>query len=371
MQIETLIYAYLAICCSMIVFNCVCVFVFRRRSRVLHRHSSHLEEQIRSQMDRLAAGESVEESHQMFLQKKLRSTGNLLAFDETMERLLERCPEEAWRYLREISSVFTYLAMENHYRSAMKTVYFAYIVKRYRIIEGKSIHVIMELMRKLLQEPSLYCRESALQAIYSSGDCAAVVQALQTVDESGRFHHAKLLTDGLLNFRGEQRELADALWRSFDSFSVPMRVVILDYIRFSGGEKHEELLQLLADRRQDDEVRFSCIRYFGRYPYEPAYPLLLSFAERAEDNRWEYAAIAATALSAYPGEHTVEVLKGALNSSNWYIRFNAAKSLESFHLSYLALSDVMEGNDRYAREILQYRLDMKNAREEEKEAAPV
>ena len=124
MQIETLIYAYLAICCSMIVFNCVCVFVFRRRSRVLHRHSSHLEEQIRRQMDRLAAGESVEEHHQMFLQKKLRSTGNLLAFDETMERLLERCPEEVWRYLREISSVFTYLAMENRYRSAMKTDYF-------------------------------------------------------------------------------------------------------------------------------------------------------------------------------------------------------------------------------------------------------
>lgn len=75
------------------------------------------------------------------------------------------------------------------------------------------------------------------------------------------------------------------------------------------------------------------------------------------------------ALAAYPGEHTVEVLKQALSDSNWYIRFNASKSLESFHLPYLEFSDIVEGGDRYAREILQYRLDMKNAQNARKEAA--
>lgn len=370
MNIETMIYAYLAVCASMIVFNCACIFVFRRRDRRLHRHSSRMEADILRQIRSIRAGEPVEERHREFLRKKLVRTGGLMAFDETLDQLLAQTPGDVWAYLREIRPVFTYLAMENKYRSAMKLTYFAYVIRKYRVVEGKPIHVILDVMMKLLQEPSLYCRENALQAIYSSGDCGCVLRALHTVDESGRFHHAKLLTDGLLTFGGERHQLTQALWGAFESFSVPMQVVILDYVRFGGGDLREELLTLLADSRRDDEIRFSCIRYFGKYPYEPAFPLLIAFAERDRERRWEYAAIAATSLASYPGERTVGVLKKALNSSNWYIRFNAAKSLEGFHLTYLELSDVMESSDRYAREILQYRMDIENAREE-REAAPV
>lgn len=56
------------------------------------------------------------------------------------------------------------------------------------------------------------------------------------VDESGRFHHAKLLTDELLTFGGDKQQLTQALWEGFDTFSLSMQVVILDYIRFSGGD---------------------------------------------------------------------------------------------------------------------------------------
>lgn len=365
MHVETLIYAYLAICTSMIVFNCACVFAFRRRDKALRRHSSRLEEAVMEQMRRIRAGKAVEERHRGFLRKKLARTGGLMAFDETLERLLEQAPEDAWAYIWEIRPVFTYLSVENKYHSAMRRTYFAYVLRKYRIIEGKPVPMLLDMMMKLLQEPSLYCRENALQAICSSGDCGCVLRALHAVDESRRFHHAKLLTDGLLTFGGDRRQLTQALWSAFDTFSVSMQVVILDYIRFSGGDLREELLQILADSRRDDELRFSCIRYFGKYPCEPAFPLLIGFVGRPQERRWEYAAIAAASLAAYPGERTVEVLKKALNSSNWYVRFNAAKSLEGFHLTYLELSDVMESNDRYAREILQYRMDLKNAGREQ------
>ncbi len=367
MNVETLIYAYLAICTCMIAFNCACVVVFRRQDRALRQRSSRLEEAVAEQIRRVQAGEPVEDNHEELLRKKLPHTRNLMAFDGTMERLVEQSPGDAWAYIQEIRPVFTFLAMENRYHSPMKLAYFAYVLRKYRIVQGTPAPTVMELLLRLLEEPSLYCRENALQAIYSTEDCGYVLRALRAVDESGRFHHAKLLTDGLLAFSGDRQELAGALWADFDSFSVSMRVVILDFIRFGGVERKEELLHLLADSRQDDEIRFSCIRYFGRYPYEPAYPLLISFVERPGDRRWEYAAIAATALGAYPGERTIGVLKKALNSSSWYVRFNAAKSLEGFQLTYLELSDVMESGDRYAREILQYQMDMENAKQAREE----
>lgn len=363
MNVETLIYAYLAICTCMIVFNCACVFVFRSHDKTLSRQSARLEKAVMIQIHHILSGEPLDEGHKTFLQKKLIYTNNLQAFDETLERLLKTEPEHVWTYIREIRPIFTYLAMENRYHNAMKLTYFAYVLRKYKIIEGRPIPVMMNLLMELLQEPSLYCRENTLQAIYSAGDCGYVLQALRTVDKNKQFHHAKLLTDGLLTFRGDRQDLAQTLWNAFDDFSVSMRVVILDFLRFGGVERKDELLLLLSDSHLDDEIRFSCIRYFGKYPCEGAYPLLIDFVEQLGERRWEYAAIAATALASYPGERTVEVLKKALNSSSWYVRFNAAKSLENFRLTYLELSDVMESNDRYAREILQYQMDMKKASE--------
>ena len=57
-------------------------------------------------------------------------------------------------------------------------------------------------------------------------------------------------------------------------------------------------------------------------------------------------------------------LKRAMSNASWYIRFNAARSLEAFQLTYQDLGDVMDSGDRYAREILQYRLDVQQAQKE-------
>lgn len=379
MYVETLIYAYLAICMAMILFNCACIFIFRRRDRVLRRHSVRLAEEIDRQIQLRRGGSPVSGEHLRILRRKLRRVRNLMVLDESLEDLLNRDPDAARAYLAEIRPVFAWVAAENRYRDPMQLAYFAYVLCKYRILEGEADPMTAELLMKLLEEPSLYCRENALQAIYSTGDCGFVLRALRQVDERGRFHHSKLLTDGLLAFAGDRQELARVLWGRFESFSLPMQAVILDYIRFGGIGMSDELLPLLADEGRDDELRFSCIRYFGKYPDPRAYPLLLSFLEHPQTHRWEYAAISATALAAYPGARTVLALKRAMSSASWYIRFNAAKSLEAFHLTYQDLGDVMDSGDRYAREILQYRLDIQQAQEErralkkqkEQEAAPV
>lgn len=361
MTLQTLIYVYIAVCVGMIIFNCVCVFVFRSQKQTMRKRVSQLEDAVMRQIKNIGYGRSVNEAHKELLQKMLVHTSILQAFDETLETLLVTQPENAKIYLNEINPVFTYLAVDNRYHSTIKLTYFAYFIKKYRIIEGRTIPAITDFLMELLHEPSLYSRENALQAIYSSGDSEYVLRALKIITEDGKFHHTKLLTDGLLTFGGDKNELALKLWNSFNDFSVSMKVAILDFFRFGGVDLKDELLVLLADTRTDDEIRLSCIRYFGKYPCDQAYPMLIDFVESAGKRRWEYAAVAATALSSYRRERTVDVLKHALKSSNWYIRLNAAKSLECFSLTYLELSDVMDSNDRYAREILKYQISLKKA----------
>lgn len=362
MHVEKLIYAYLAVCLALIVFNCACIFMFRRRDQWLHRHSADLEKTVCKEMDGFAQGASLSEEHYAFLCKKMRFVNNLMAFDEMLSKLLSRQPQDTQQYLRAIRPIFNELAKKNYYYSSMQRAYFAYVVKKYGILAQEEMPIVLGFMMALLEEPSLYCRENALQAIYSTGNPQAVLRALRRVDIEERFHHEKLLTDGLLSFNGDLEELMKVLWERFDVFSVQMQIVILDFIRFGGGKMAPEILNLLVDEKRDDELRFSCIRYFGKMTDEAAYPVLLTFLERADAQRWEYAAISATALDAYPHDRTILALKQALYSPNWYIRFNAAKSLERFHLTYLDLSDVMNSGDRYAREILQYQFDMQRAK---------
>ena len=207
-----------------------------------------------------------------------------------------------------------------------------------------------------------------MQALYTAGDPAVLVRALRIIDASSLYYHSKLLSDGLLNYTGDTRELADALWEAFDAFQPWMQVTLLNYFRYSSGAYCEKIHALLNDPAQDDEVRFACLRYLGRYPYPPAYADLLRYATPSENARWEYAAIASSVLASYPGAETAAVLERNLYHPNWYIRFNASKSLEQLGFGYRDLIDVIEGHDRYASEILRYRFDVRELEERKEDA---
>ena len=116
-------------------------------------------------------------------------------------------------------------------------------------------------------------------------------------------------------------------------------------------------------KTQDKELHFAAIRYFERYPHPPALPILLRFVRDPDPLRWEYAAISASALARYSGGEVVEALLQAMRSPNWYVRCNASESLEAHQLSDTDLLEVTAGSDRYAREMLLYRLEARTLAE--------
>lgn len=361
MHVEVLVYIYLIVCLSMIGFNCACIIVFKRREKNVKKHAAHFSEEVREQIKRLKNGEDIEEEHCRYLRRKLKRIGNLVAFDETLEAFSKESPVQVRQYLNAISQVILYLTLVySKKRDNTVVTFFPYIISKYKILQGVSLGPVIEMMFNLVKSPSVYCRENALQALYSTGDADCIVRAVKYIDENHIDHNAKLLTDGMLNFAGNAKYLQDRLWRELDSFSVPMKVMILNYFRFGGFKEPERMLKLLEDETQNREIHFACVRYFAKYPYEPAYALLLEMAGGDIGDGFEYAAIASTALGSYPSEKTMEVLKNNLHHKNWYIRFNSSQSLEKLGFTYQAMIDIMEGSDRYAREMLQYRLDQRN-----------
>ena len=369
MFVQILIYVYLGICTGMILYNIVTVLLSRRLAQRSFRDSTRLELAVERELDHFALTGEVNETHLRYMERRLRRMNNMVTFDKALERLRPRRPELVRAYLIALNGVTIALAEDYCRREEIEAAYFPYIIKKYQLLGGQENEALKTMLLKLLNEPSIYCRENAMQALYTSGDAQIIVRALRIIDASSLYYNTKLLADGLLNFNGDKTQLAEALWAAFEDFKVWMQVTILNYFRFSSGAHCERVLALLNDGARDDELRFSCLRYLGRYPYPPAYADLLRYATPSENARWEYAAIASSVLASYPGAETAAVLKRNLYHPNWYIRFNASKSLEQLGFGYRDLIDVIEGNDRYASEILRYRFDMHALEEKEKEAA--
>ncbi len=367
MRIEVMLYIYLFVCGAMIAFNIVTAILFRKSEQKTEKVSKKLRCKVLLQLKAIESDSPVDENHRLFLYRKLRRVGNMIAFDKMLEEEYIKRPQEIRRYLHSLDGVFVCLMAYYAKKDRIEAAYFPYIIKKYRVMACRSFPSLEGALLELLNEPSIYCRENAMQVLYTTGNVECILKALKIIDRSGLFFHRKLLSDGLLNFSGSSSALGKKMVENFFDFSVEMQGALLDYLRFSGDEYREFALLLLNNEGLDDEIRYGAIRYLSKYPFLEAYETLCCLAEEGSEQKWEYSAIASTALGAYPNNKTVDILKNNIYSRNWYIRLNSALSLKNLGITYSELSDIIDGNDRYASEIIRYCLQCDYA--EEKEAA--
>lgn len=367
LRIELLVYFYIIICISMIFFNVFLILYYRRREQKQESRSRMLLQLVAQQAAYMhRTGETLPEREWEHLAKKLYRAEKLLSFDKALTDLQQKNPLRAEAYIGGLLPLFRLLCWHYRKKEPIQRAYLAYLMGRCSVSEKEEKDgLVHQFLKELLHSNNLYCRENALRAYYGSKDAEGVLEAIRILDKNAFFHHGKLLTEGLMSFRGDHSKLIERLWGELDTFHVENQVAILNYIRFRKGGYEARMLELLQDTNRDPELHFAAIRYLGKYAFPPALDTLLHLAGDRDEARWNYAAISATSLASYPGEETVAVLKKALHHRNWYVRYNAAVSLEAMHLSYVEMADILTGQDRYAREMLEYRMEERAQKERE------
>ncbi len=363
MEIEVLIYVYGAVCLSMIFFNFMCIFAFKNRERKALRESKDFRKRIEKQISLIEQGETLSEKEYRYLEKKLDDVGDLLAFDRSMEEIYAEQPEAVVLYIKELNRVFLYLATAYLHKEGMQSAYFLRFVNKYKVSGMKKYDALTGIIMEYFKKPSVYCAMNAMDAMYISGQAENVIRGLKILNHKDTYFHSKLIVKGLCSFEGDKAKLKERLMEEFEQFSVPLKVDIMDYLMASGGGCDEFVFDFLTDKRADNEIRYSAIRYFGRHYYKPAYSVLCEFASEKNTAIWVYTSQAVLSLANYKGGKTIEILKKALSSANWYVRYNAALSLEKLDVAYNDLADIINGNDRYAREIITYQAEHKSMQE--------
>lgn len=368
---EWLLYAYGTVCLSMIVFNIVYNIYLNRRDRHMVRVSGDLERRFLEQLENIRIRGNVDEEHIRYMGRRLSDVNQLMAFDMVLNEHTEEENKEVIReYLNQFHPAFIHLTVAYQDRENVQAAYFAYFLSRHKPQDHMAFDVVQEIMTEYMLKDNFYCRVNALKALYAFGSPENVAAAVLLQDRSGSFFHEKLLTDGLLSFTGDHNRLIDLLWTDYEKFSVKTQLAILNYIRYKSSGYKEEMYRIMTDASLDKELRLAAIRYFGKYVFPPARDALVAFAADKEPENWEYAAVSVSALGKYRGRKVMEALFQDIHSSNWYIRYNASASLEAHGLDYNRLLEVVAGRDRYAREIMMYRLDTRRLEQEKAQEVP-
>lgn len=369
MGAEILLYGYGLVCLSMLAFNVIYGLYLRSDDRRMDARMEGIRRRVTAQLrsiqeDSSGEPQTVQVSHLTWMRRRLSHVNCLLAFDRLLDELDDR--SEAYQsYLRQMQPVFLYLATVYWKRESTQAAYFCYFLSRHKLHRHMEMDQLQQVMLSYLKKSSLYCKINAWKALCSFGSPSILCKALQELGTGDTSQlHEKVITEALLTYTGDPKDLIEALWSQMERFSVPIQRAVLDYIRFQSGNYREQMLEILRDKHRNKELRLSAVRYFGRYPDPSARPLLLGFLQDRDPTHWEYSAISASSLAGYDGQDVVDALLRAMNSSNWYIRSNAASSLEAHGLSYEQMFQVLSGGDRYAREMLEYRLKAKQLQEE-------
>lgn len=360
-KVEFIIYSYVFICLLLLIYNVIYMIRSNARQKRQDKAARLWMEEINGERKRLASGEELSPYHIKHMEKKLRGMENLLAYGNALGRIVEK-GESTAAYIQAARGPLQELAAYYAGKPSMDRAYFAYLIASYWSGCVRGYQPIMEILLSYMEDSTVYCRENVLNALYTLGNVQAVENAFSYLNDKGLFHHQKLLTDGLLNFRGDREELAERLLSHLGDWNENLMLSVIAFITGFSDHFRERFLPLLEGRSTPLEIRLAVMRYYRRHVYEPARPFLLAFLT-GEDKQESLATVAAFALDRYPGPETVAALKKGLSHRNWYVRYNCASSLAALGISKQDIQEILGGEDRYAKEILSYMLEERKAGE--------
>lgn len=356
-RVDRLIYIYMALCACLLLFN----LAYAGQRRISGIRSPYKikwwEDYLKKSM--LSEAGAMSRQEEKRLVRRLSRVSELLYFQETVDRLRKESDAksvarlDAW--LLANRPCFVRIGSRYLKKEVMVKAYYAYVVWQNRLCGDNEQDVIVRYMLTLVGEHSIYCRENALQAVYSSKNPVLVVKAYKIMERYQVSHSQKLVTDGLITFAGDKEELAESIWREWNSFTPYYQSAFIDFMRLAAGNLGSRLLPLLSTDT-DREVQFAVLRYLRRNRYEGAAPVLRDLVSQWDVDDWEFPALAALALENYPCEETFQALYEGMHSTSWYVRNNVSDTLLKIDKDGKVLEKIVKDGDKYALEMLQYKV---------------
>lgn len=295
----------------------------------------------------------LHKEHVDWLTKRLKKTNQLIFFEKALAQL----DTQAYKndiYLKHLEPTVIEL-VEYHQRSNQMTqAYMAYFIAKRSKGQWGATDIYRNLL-SYLNEPTIYLRENVLLAMCQQNNPNWIVEVFLCLTRQNLYHQPKLIQDGLLTFPFDSEELIDTLWERHQTFQESIVLGLIGFITITSPNYKEVFYKKLIKKETTLEVKLQIMRYFKKHHYSKIEQELISLISDKQD---AIRIVAASALGSYSSEVVVASLKKALTDSNWHVRKNASLSLLAITPTREDILEVLNGSDRYAKEMLSYHLDV-------------
>ena len=275
-DINNVIYVYIFICIVLLILNIGYIFISNLRKGQNYRYAYGWSKLIKKQIKLLETRSFVERVHRKRLERKLVSTQQLISYACGLDMLREKGIDTE-EYLKANYVSMQILAYKYKKKEAADKAFFSFFISNNIPCDGSEYNVLMEVLVSYLEESTIYCRENVLKALYAMGNYQAIENAFRIMSERKWFHHHKLISDGLVTFKGDKEELAEKMWLSFNNLDVNIMLSIIKFISVVSDNFKERLFPLLKSKDLDIEVHIAIMRYYRNHIYEPVKVLLLGY----------------------------------------------------------------------------------------------
>ena len=351
MTVNILIYFYLFICFVLFLYNIIYIFQSDYQAKAHKKKVVFWHRYIFEEFQFLENHHHCQLKTYSYLKRKLVQPKELLAYIDALELLKE---EKVYKHYLQLSlPLYQHLAIQYKKKESLYRTLLAHTIAYYSLPLQGDDSLLVEILLSYLDDSTLNCREKVFYALFHLGNIGGIENAISRFNDEQWFHHEKLLLDGLLHFQGHQDELITRLWSHYGRWNQSIIIAIIHYITEMSGHYHDLFLPLLDHQNTDIEIKIAILRYFGKYPSPQAREYLYDILDDPQSDV-HLVIVAVFVLDQYQNLKSIRYLKKALHHSNWYVRYNAAHSLASFQLGKEFYQDVFDGDDCFAREMLNY-----------------
>ena len=295
---------------------------------------------------------------------KLTQVEELIAFSHALNSIKYEHDEDMYKnYMATLVKRRVFLSLAHVYKKkkSEERAYFAYFVSKHPLVAKNTEGICKNTINTMVSftaNSDIYCRVNVLKALCKLGDVQGIVDVLQFYSDKPAFIHHRLLAEDLYSFTGNKEVLALKLWEHHKLWNNNIVLGVITFISlFSDGFK-TTFLPMLQSQSVSADILIAIIRYYKKYVFEPIQPILIEYLNQTEN--YELAIEAASSLSVYPRPTTIHALNSALESENWYVRYNAVSSLVEIGAYTDCFNNNAQNSDNNVLQMIDYILDHAN-----------
>ena len=281
---------YVLLCVALLLFDLCFLAVKNFKKYELFPRNPKLEHRIRNEIKKYRELGSFSAGFMAEMSEHLKKTKNLITLQTVLEQ--ERDAVELFRMM--IYELIDIYQKKSDYEQA----YYTYVISTMCDDGEEWPSGFAERFLTFLDSKSLYTFSNTMNALYRLGQLNLILIAIDKADSRGRFYHKKLLIDGILASAVDQEKLTEELTERFDQYSPNIQECLLDIFRMGKGNASDLCFRLMSDQKTNDEVRYSAMRYFVKYPSPESREFFFGLLEK-DDAAWIEQMLAVQALGRY------------------------------------------------------------------------